>query len=218
MSKKFCIQCGQKKGLMKYNYAGFVVQENDIHPYPERIMEIVLPGNKDEDFLCADCANRIKVYCSVHGLIDDCFTMGIPPRCSECVSDKKAEKDEKKLQSQWENLYPETVKNERLKLFCLRGALAQQLLSADNKVDEKELDAIQTLGPDITGRGKDEEEAFLAGYIKINRGEISSVDLLDLCQANDDDEGNKATILMLLKLAAADGYLGGCPRIELFEK
>lgn len=69
------------------------------HAYRVRIEELVLPGNPTVDFLCADCANRRDVKCSVHGVVNDTFFAGSIPTCSKCSKDKEREKKIEAIQT-----------------------------------------------------------------------------------------------------------------------
>jgi len=91
---KNCMECGKKKSWTAHNYAGMNLRNATLeHAYPDRIKEIILPGNSVKDFLCADCANKRKVTCSVHGVVGEKLWAGGIPTCSQC----KLEKDEKGL-------------------------------------------------------------------------------------------------------------------------
>ena len=86
---KLCTYCGKKKGLFESNYAGLDVRKKDVHPYPDRIKELVLPGNKKTDFICSSCASKeFTVECSQHGPIGSTFVMGLPPTCPKCKKEK----------------------------------------------------------------------------------------------------------------------------------
>ncbi len=86
---KQCKYCGKRKGWTEYNYAGFDVKKKGTHDYPERIKELVLPGNKKTDFICGDCANKeFTVECLEHGPINNIFMMGLPPTCTKCKNEK----------------------------------------------------------------------------------------------------------------------------------
>ena len=70
MAKK-CIECGKKKGIFAYNYVGFVVQrDRKIEPH-------VLPGDRYRDFLCVECANKIKFVCKKHGEVKGRIRVGL---------------------------------------------------------------------------------------------------------------------------------------------
>jgi len=85
-----CIECGKKKGFMSVNYAGFNIKSNKyVYPFPERIKDLILPGDKSKDFLCADCASKRTIECSVHGMITDGkFAVGVAPACKQCKEEK----------------------------------------------------------------------------------------------------------------------------------
>lgn len=89
-----CMECGKKKGFMSVNYAGFNIKDNKyIHAFPERIKDLILPGNKNQDFLCADCASKRQVECSVHGIVSNGkFALGIPPTCKQCTEEKQIQR------------------------------------------------------------------------------------------------------------------------------
>ena len=85
MAKKICMECQKKEGRTDFNYAGFDIKKNRSHFFPGRIKDLILPGNKSREFLCANCANKIRVECRVHGIIhDDNFALGKPPKCKKC--------------------------------------------------------------------------------------------------------------------------------------
>ncbi len=86
-----CMECGKNKGFMSVNYAGFSVKAQNYHPFPERIQDLILPGDKSKDYLCVDCANKRQIECSVHGVITtDKFGFGLAPTCSQCKEEKNA--------------------------------------------------------------------------------------------------------------------------------
>lgn len=114
MSSIKCIECGNPKKMLAVNYAGFDVKlkGKDIYPFPDRIQNLVLPGNRETDFLCASCANKREIVCSVHGPIkDDHFSLGLPPKCSRCVKDKELMiEEEKKMKEEDERFQREILK------------------------------------------------------------------------------------------------------------
>lgn len=79
-----CMECRKKKGWIAYNYAGMNLRKAGEHTYPSRISEIILPGDPAKDFLCADCANKRKVVCSVHGTLIHGLDGGSVLTCSMC--------------------------------------------------------------------------------------------------------------------------------------
>ena len=86
---KTCIECGKRKWFFAMNYAGLNVRDGAPHAFPSRISDITLPGLKDEDFLCAQCANKRRVVCDVHGTIEEDFCSGRPPTCWACSEEKE---------------------------------------------------------------------------------------------------------------------------------
>ncbi|MEE9612798.1 MAG: hypothetical protein V3W19_16210 [Desulfatiglandales bacterium] len=89
MAKKKCTYCGKGKGWFESNYAGLDIKKKDTHPYPERIKDLVIPGDKKKDFICGDCVNKnFKVECLQHGPIEYEFVLGLPPVCNPCKSEK----------------------------------------------------------------------------------------------------------------------------------
>ena len=87
---KICLECGKKKGIFAYNYAGFDVRRVGSHPIVDRIEPLVLPGTKSKDFLCVDCANKRKVVCGKHGEIQGRIEHGAVPVCQKCTKDAEA--------------------------------------------------------------------------------------------------------------------------------
>jgi len=89
MAKK-CIECGKKKGIFDYDYAG-LSSRHGRHPFPERIGLFYLPRISKQgiktDFLCRDCASNHKVVCKKHGEIQGSFKFGSAPVCQKCVSE-----------------------------------------------------------------------------------------------------------------------------------
>jgi hypothetical protein len=86
---KLCTHCGKKKGFIEKNYAGFDVRKKGDHPFPERIKELVLPGNRKTDFFCGACASKeFIVECEQHGPISGGFAMGLPPTCAQCKKER----------------------------------------------------------------------------------------------------------------------------------
>ena len=92
-----CLECGKKKRLLSKNYAGHDVQAHSKHPFPERVKELILPGDSTTDFLCEDCANNRSSECTSHGpLKEEKFNGGLPPICSGCRDENKTMKREAK--------------------------------------------------------------------------------------------------------------------------
>jgi len=92
-----CLECGKKKGFWSINYAGHDVRAYSKHPFPERIKELVLPGDKTKDFLCEHCANKREAECTTHGqLKNEKFIGGLPPICTKCKDEHKSMKRELK--------------------------------------------------------------------------------------------------------------------------
>ena len=83
---KYCIRCGAAEGWTDINYAGKDLEINhEKFPFPSRIQYVKLPGYNSKDFLCADCAGKIPVFCNVHGNFNsNGFEYGSQPRCKEC--------------------------------------------------------------------------------------------------------------------------------------
>lgn len=86
-----CLECGRKEGWFAYNYAGVNLRKAVDHPYPDRIEEIILAGDSGKDFLCADCANKRKVTCSVHGAVGRKLSTGLIPLCTVCMREWEEE-------------------------------------------------------------------------------------------------------------------------------
>ena len=81
MARK-CIECGMKKGLFSYNYAGFQAEgDGSIKP-------LRLPGGKQKGFLCVDCANKRNVFCKKHGKVKGRFAYG-SVKCGVCAKVEK---------------------------------------------------------------------------------------------------------------------------------
>jgi len=208
MSKNNCIDCGIKRKLFSFNYAGFDIRGGDFHLFPERIQAGAFPGSKEEDFLCADCANKREVTCSAHGRIDDYFALGVPPRCVKCKEEVSSNSKDAKVQSFWARQYPDAENDIRLKTFYTRGGLACSLMKSDGKFEQSELDAVIGLSDTMSGNKEGAEyTAFYAGYTDYDGNAVSNAQLLDNCQQFKDEAANKTTIMMLLKIASADGYL-----------
>jgi len=86
---KKCTECGKKKGFFTRNYAGFDVGLTASHPIANRIEPLVLPGVKQKDFLCVDCANERKVVCSKHGEVQGRIEYGATPTCQKCAKEEQ---------------------------------------------------------------------------------------------------------------------------------
>jgi hypothetical protein len=98
------MECGKASALNLFNYAGLDVQKDGNHAFPHRIKKLILPGNRDNQFFCADCANKRTVQCSVHGQIKNSkFEMSKIPNCIQCEEQLKAILD-KKLPSGFKSL------------------------------------------------------------------------------------------------------------------
>lgn len=97
MTKK-CIECEKKCGFFsKHNYAGLdvrkIVEDSLVHFFsPKQFHELKLPGNPTTDFLCASCASRRTVSCTIHGDVQSKSSGGLPPICHAC---KKSAKNRK---------------------------------------------------------------------------------------------------------------------------
>ncbi|MDD2272429.1 MAG: TerB family tellurite resistance protein [Desulfuromonadaceae bacterium] len=208
MAKNICIECGTKRKLFSFNYAGFDIRGGDFHSFPERIQASAFPGNKDDDFLCADCANKQEVTCSVHGRLDDYFALGVPPRCFKCKAEVSSNIKDAKVQSFWAKQYPDAENDIRLKMFYTRGGLACSLMKSDGKFEQSELDVVIGLSDTVSGNKEGEEyNAFYAGYNDYNGNVVSNAQILENCTQLKDETSNKTTIMMLLKIASADGFL-----------
>jgi hypothetical protein len=81
-----CVRCKKEKGWTAYNYAGYVLDRGtESFPFPTRINPTILPGEKDKDFLCSECAGMTPILCKVHGNINySDFGFGKQPRCKGC--------------------------------------------------------------------------------------------------------------------------------------
>lgn len=119
MAKK-CLKCSKEEGFFDVNYAGFDINAHvPSDAYPERMKGGVLPGSKDKDFLCSDCAStKFIIECTVHGVIEGSeFSGGISPACPKCrqeykeakkferersIEEKKSQEAEKKAVSEAE--------------------------------------------------------------------------------------------------------------------
>ena len=87
---KHCIECGKKKGFFAYNYAGFNVKRYGSHPIEDRVEPLVLPGGKNKDFLCVDCANKRKIVCKKHGQLQGRIENGAAPTCQKCATEEES--------------------------------------------------------------------------------------------------------------------------------
>lgn len=94
-----CVECGKKRGIFTFNYAGFNMDENKF-AFKERIEPLILPGNPIEDFLCAKCANKRKVICKVHGICEGTFFLGNHPICIKCAEEQGKKEEERKIEMQ----------------------------------------------------------------------------------------------------------------------
>lgn len=206
MSKDICIGCKAKKKLTAFNYAGFKVNADSFHAYPERINKGKLKGSQETHFICVDCVNKLTIVCNVHGKIDGKFSMGVPPSCKLCPEEKVAADKEATRQKYWQDTYPELVDNERLKLVYLRGALAYQLMKADGDVSQSEIDIIGELAK-WTCDSDSEGEIFFKGALEVKNNSLKSNVLLDLCHQLKNKKHNINTIKFLFKISASDDSL-----------
>ena len=87
MAKK-CLECGRKRSFFEYNYAGFDVKAAGSHRFPDRIESLVLPGDRKKDFLCAQCANKHKLVCKIHGEVGGRIESRRAPRCWKCSDEE----------------------------------------------------------------------------------------------------------------------------------
>lgn len=114
MARPKCIECGKGKGLFGHNYAGLDVKNFPLHPYPDRIQQIIMPGNNENAFLCADCANKRKVVCNTHGVINDEFSWGIVPTCSKCKEEKSIEETRLAEEQERKRIQEELARKEKI--------------------------------------------------------------------------------------------------------
>lgn len=80
-----CLECGKKKGIFSHNYAGFDVRQAGSHPFVDWIEPLILPGSKDKEYLCVECANKRTVSCRHHGKLKSRIKHGLAPSCQICV-------------------------------------------------------------------------------------------------------------------------------------
>lgn len=83
-SHRRCFECGKKRKIFAYNYAEFQVKRHG------QIEPLVLPGVKQRDFLCVDCANKRQVVCKKHGEVEGRIEYGAAPACQECSKESEA--------------------------------------------------------------------------------------------------------------------------------
>ena len=201
-----CIFCSKKKKILSFNYAGFDIRNKNFQPFPSRIVQEKLPGDKNHDFLCADCANDIPITCCVHGLINGKFLLGTPPLCSSCQQEKSEHKIKAKTQEAWTKFFPAANNEEHLKTPYLRGALASALIISDGLENEEELDSVRQLSS-ATNKEESEVNAFCCGFNDRLENKIYNHDILKLCKGQHDQKTNIKTLDYLLYIASADGYL-----------
>ncbi len=108
---KICMECGQKAGWLSVNYAGLNLKQGGAHIFPDRISEVILPGDKQKDFLCADCANKRRMTCSVHGEIKGNLFGGNVPKCPGCAQEQAEQERaaEARRQAEIENVKTSTT-------------------------------------------------------------------------------------------------------------
>jgi uncharacterized tellurite resistance protein B-like protein len=206
MSKDICMGCKAKKKLTAFNYAGFKVNADSFHAYPERINKGKLKGSQETHFICVDCVNKLTITCKAHGKIEGKFSMGVPPSCKLCPEEKIETDKEAIRQKYWQNTYPELVDNLRLKLIYLRGALAYQLMKADGDVSQSELDIIGELAK-WTCDSDSEGDIFYKGALDVKKKSLKLNVLLDLCHQLKHKKHNINTVKFLFKISASDDSL-----------
>jgi len=206
MDKDICMGCKSKKKLTAFNYAGFKVNTDSFHAYPERINKGKLKGTQETHFICVDCVNKLTITCEVHGTLDGKFSMGVPPSCKLCPEEKIEADKEATRQKYWQDAYPDLVDNLRLKLIYLRGALAYQLMKADGDVSQSELDSIKELA-EWTCDTSQEADTFYKGALDVKNKSLQSNTLLELCYQLKHKKHNINTVKFLFKISASDDSL-----------
>ena len=97
MAKKQCVQCEKPKGLVSVNYAGKTVYElGGSMVTGHENYDFTLPGSKNDDYLCSDCASQVDLTCKSHGLFKSAMSAGVMKPCTECVEAKSEQKAEEK--------------------------------------------------------------------------------------------------------------------------
>jgi len=92
MSRKACMNCGNRKKFFAHNYAGFDLRHSSkSHAFPRRIMPSRLPGNSRREYLCEDCANAMTIECTDHGALRGTpFENGqLLLTCNECEQERE---------------------------------------------------------------------------------------------------------------------------------
>lgn len=206
MTKDICMGCKAKKKLTAFNYAGFKVNGDSFHAYPDRINKGKLKGTQETHFICVDCVNKLTVTCKVHGIIGGKFSMGIPPSCKHCPEEKNENSKEDVRQKYWQESASDIVDNQRLKLIYLRGALAYQLMKADGDVSQSELDTVKKLSEWACDTSK-EGNTFYKGALDVKNKSLKLDTLLDLCHQLKHKKHNINTVKFLFKISAADDSL-----------
>jgi len=101
MAKKQCLKCEKPKGLVSVNYAGKTVKElGGIMVIGHENYEFTLPGDKNEDYLCSDCASQTDLNCTKHGPFKSAITGGIMKPCGQCLQEKQEQKAEERAEKQ----------------------------------------------------------------------------------------------------------------------
>ena len=101
MAKKQCLQCDKPKGLISVNYAGKTVHELGGPAIAgHENYDFTLQGDKQEDYLCSDCASNTEITCTKHGSFKSAMAAGVMKPCSLCAQDKVEEKAEEKAAKQ----------------------------------------------------------------------------------------------------------------------
>lgn len=90
---KYCIECNKKKKLFSINYAGLNVREklkelfpNEKEYFANLHTDLILPGDKTNDYLCAECASKRQITCEKHGALKSKYELGSPPMCNKCMA------------------------------------------------------------------------------------------------------------------------------------
>lgn len=207
-NKTLCIECQKPKSVTAFNYAGFDASKSGLHAYQGRIQAPILPGKRDTDFLCVDCANKLKVRCIKHGDIPGEFSMGVPPLCKQCETEYEEKKRNQAIQQYWKQNHPSIATHLSHKKLFLLGALAATVMKSDGEITEDEVEtALRIFSKKSDLADSKEFKLFSRGAQSVKNKQLKFRQLLELCFQLKSKKHQLSIVKYLFRISASDGQL-----------
>ncbi|MBQ4830607.1 TerB family tellurite resistance protein [Alteromonas sp. MMG017] len=207
-NKTLCIECRKPKSATAFNYAGFDSSMSRLHVYQGRIQAPILPGIKDMDFLCVDCANKLTVRCIQHGDISAEFSMGVPPLCQFCKTEYQEKNRNQAIQRYWKEHHPSIAPHLSYKKLFLLGALAATVMKSDGEITENEVEAaLRIFSKKKNFADRTDFKIFSTGVQSVNNKQLKFRQLLELCYQIKGKKQHLNIIKYLFRISASDGQL-----------